>query len=150
MFYYPNDYMIVKLWKEGNSLRETGKRLRLSKDTVKRALNRQGFDTSRLSFKTAIRENDTSQPLSDPSQNPSQGKGKGKGNVGGKLVFVTLALIFIGYLIYVLIDSLQKRRRDREKPEIKKTFGFGGRSVEELNESTGFDLPSEDLPSEEI
>lgn len=150
---YPNDYMIIKLWKEGNSLRETGRRLRISKDTVRRALNRHNFDTSPRSFDTVIRENDTSQRLSDTSENPSQGKGKGRGSVGGKLIFLTLALILIVCLIYVLIDSLQKRRRDRqesEKPKIKKTFGFEGKSVEDLQESTGFDLPGEEIPGDEF
>jgi len=153
MSHFPNNYMIIKLWKEGNSLRETGRRLRISKDTVRRALNRQGFDTSQGYFGTVIRENDTSQPRFDTSRNMSQGKGKGRGGVGGKLIFLTLALILIVYLIYMLYCHFEKKKRDRqasENPKEKKTFGFGGRSVEDLEESTGFEIPGEDLPEDPI
>lgn len=135
MSHYPNDYMVTKIWKETFSLRETGRRLGISKDTVKRILNRQGFDTSQPRFDTVIRENDMSQPRFDTSQNPSQGKGKGRGSVGGKMVFLTLALIFIGCLFYIIYAYLEKRERDRkevESQENEKTFGFEGKSVEEL------------------
>lgn len=150
---FANDYMIIKLWREGNSLRETGKRLRISKDTVKRALNRHNFDTSQPYFETVLRENDTRGTSFDTSEKVSQGEAKAGGSVGVKFIFLTLALILVAYLIYLFISYLKKRERDGqdlESEKIKKTFDFQGRSVEELQKSTGFDLPGEDIPGDEF
>jgi len=136
------DYMIIKLWKEGNSLRETGRRLGISKDTVQRALKCHGFETVRQQNETVRRENKTGDTSFETSQ-------KVRGNVGVQLIFWTLLLILIGCLIYIIYCHFEKKRRDRqasENPKEKKTFGFEGKSVEDLQESTGFELPFEELP----
>lgn len=51
-------------------------------------------------------------------------------------------------LLSWVFPNMNFETQESPEPKIKKTFGYGGRSVEDLEDSTGYDLPGEDIPDE--
>lgn len=149
---FPNVTQIVTLWKEGYSLREVGVKVGKGKDSVRNTLNKLGYDTKHPYVETVER-----QSVLTGETDRQTDKTDGKTQTGVKKLslpggFVTiLGIILLVFIGWGLINWWRNRTRQTEidsQPKIKKTFGFGNRSIEELDEARGFDLPGEDIPDE--